>query len=119
MDRWSGTKEVRGNIANEFNARWLRVEEAAEEFWKRMQGEFLEQARKRTKWNTGNAKVKEGDLVMVLDEANDRLRWPIAKVTGVEEDGEGRIQTVHILFRGHQTRRGIRSLAPVPIFDEL
>ena len=112
-------KSVRKNIANDFNARWLKVEEAAEEFWKRMQGEFLERARKRNKWNVGNTEVKEGDLVMVLDEANDRLQWPIARVLGVERDTTGLIQTVKIIFKGNETCRGIRSLAPVTVLDEL
>ena len=110
-------KEVRGNLANEFNSRWLRVEEAATEFWQRMQGEFLEQARKREKWNVGEAEIRVGELVMVLDESNERLRWPLAEVLDVERDKNGRIQTVRIRFRGKETRRGVRSLAPVPIFD--
>ena len=71
------------------------------------------------KWNVGNPEVQEGDLVMVLDEAHDRLRWPIAKVLGIEKDETGRVQTVRVLFRGTETRRGIRSLAPIPIFNEL
>ena len=110
-------KKVRGNLANEFNARWLRIEEAVDEFWQRMQGEFLEQARKREKWNTGEVEIEEGDLVMVLEDPHERLRWPVAEVLGVERDQEGRIQTVKIRFRGTETRRGVRQLAPIPFSD--
>ena len=79
-----------------------------------MHSEYLEQSRKRQKWNSGEPDIKVGDLVMVLDEFNDNLRWPMAEVLGLEEDKEGRVQTVQIRFRGTETRRGIRSLAPVP-----
>ena len=90
--------EARGNLANEFNARWLRVEEAADEFWQRMHNEFLEQARKRDKWNVGDVQIKIGELVMMLDEANERLRWPLAEVLDVVRNRNGRIQTVRALF---------------------
>ena len=107
-------ESVRKSLANEYNYRWHRVEELTEEFWQRMHTEYLEQSRKRQKWNSGEPDIKVGDLVMVLDEFNDSLRWPMAEVLGLEEDQEGRVQTVQIRFRGTETRRGIRSLAPVP-----
>ena len=108
---------VRKDLLNQYNFRWYRVEEAAEEFWQRMNAEFLEQSRKRGKWNTGCPDINPGDLVMVLDAANDALRWPLAKVLELELDKEGRVQTVKILFRGTETRRGVRSLAPVPFTE--
>ena len=55
---------------------------------------------------------------MVKDEFNERLRWPLALVLEVERDSEGRIQTVLIRYKNHETRRGIRSLAPVRSFEE-
>ena len=102
---------------NEYNYKWMKIEDAITQFWQRYRAEFLEQQRKRVKWNKGEVDIQPGTLVMVLDDFNERLRWPLAIVLDVERDSAGLVQTVILKYKGHQTRRGIRSLAPVPLED--
>ena len=62
-----------------------------------------------------------GDLIMVVDrndpEMTKRIKWPVARVESFERDPDGKIQTVTIRYRMNTTRRGIRSLAPLPGVD--
>ena len=97
------------------------IEEALLEFWSRWRSEHLETIKKVTKWTSGDVNLSPGDLVMVVDkddpEMSKRIKWPVARVESCSRDAEGRIQTVTIRYRNNVTRRGIRSLAPLPGVD--
>ena len=116
--RLSIPEDKRPSMRNEFNRRWIFIEEMVTMFWKRMTTEFLESQRKRSKWMKGDIQLEAGAVVILMDEFNERLRWPLAVVLEVQRDSAGKIQTVLVLYKGHETRRGIRSLAPLPTFEE-
>ena len=97
--------------------KWFRIEEALLVFWKRWFSEHLASIKKLPKWTSGEVNLKEGDLVMVVDkdspELKNRIKWPIARVLSVDRDQDGKIQTVNLRYKMHETRRGIRNLAPL------
>ena len=106
---------------NQFSYKWFRIEEALLEFWSRWRSEHLESIKKVTKWTSGDVNLSPGDLVMVVDkddpEMAKRIKWPVARVESFDRDRDGKIQTVTIQYKGNTTRRGIRSLAPLPGVD--
>ena len=106
---------------NQYTYKWFAIEEALLEFWARWNSEHLDTIRKVPRWNSGDVNLSPGDLIMVVDrndpEMTKRIKWPVARVESFERDAEGRIQTVTIKYRSNVTRRGIRSLAPLPGVD--
>ena len=110
-------ENLRDDLVNQYNWKYMRIEEEVSKFWQRMTTEYMEQARQRPKWNKGDVQLEPGTLVMVMDEFKERIRWPLAEVLECERDASGLIQTVKIKYKGNETRRGIRSLAPVPLFN--
>ena len=87
-------------------------------FWDRWMSEHLHEIMKVPKWTSGEADIKPGQLVMVLDkddpERKHRIKWPIARVEQVDRDQDGKIQSCQIKYKKHLTRRGVRNLAPLP-----
>ena len=61
--------------------------------WKRWSEEFLSQLRNRSKWSESKADVKEGQLVLLIEETKARKDWRLARVTSVA-GSDGRIRTV-------------------------
>ena len=106
---------------NQFTFKWFAIEQALLEFWSRWHSEHLDSIRKVPRWNSGDVNLAPGDLVMVVDkndpEMTKRIKWPVARVESFERDSDGKIQTVTIRYRANTTRRGIRSLAPLPGVD--
>ena len=106
---------------NQFTYKWFAIEQALLEFWSRWHSEHLDSIRKEARWNSGDVNLAPGDLVMVVDkndpEMTKRIKWPVARVESFERDSDGKIQTVTIRYRANTTRRGIRSLAPLPGVD--
>ena len=98
--------------------RILLYKEALLEFWKRWHSEHLESIKKVPKWISGDVNLTPGDLIMVIDKDDPdlvkRIKWPIARVESFDRDSDGLIQTVTIQYKNNITRRGIRSLAPLP-----
>ena len=103
---------------NQHTWKWFRIEEALLEFWKRWHSEHLESIKKVPKWISGDVNLTPGDLIMVIDKDDPdlvkRIKWPIARVESFDRDSDGLIQTVTIRYKNNITRRGIRSLAPLP-----
>ena len=111
-------ESIRSKVRNDFNWKWMAVEDQIERYWKQMQTEYREELRKCPKWNTGSGiNLQAGDVVLVLDKmTEDRLSWPKAVVLGTEKDANGVTQTVRIRFKNRETRRSIHKLAPCPGF---
>ena len=69
--------------------RWRRVQYLANQFWIRWRREYLSLLHKRQKWNVPQRDSREGDIVLLLDDALPRNQWPLAQVTKVFPSKDG------------------------------
>ena len=51
---------------------------------------------KRQKWNVPQQDSREGDIVLLLDDALTRNRWPLAQVTKVFPSRDGFVRKVQL-----------------------
>lgn len=82
---------------------WKKSIQIGEHFWKRFVKEVLPQLLNREKWRDPVKELRVGDIVLIIDELNQRCEYPKGKVIQIhpsEKDGIIRKATV-------QTMRGI------------
>ena len=85
--------------------RWQQVQAMADVFWSRWTKEYLPTLQLRKKWQREKRDVKEGDLVMLLENLLPRNRWPLARVLQVFPGSDGFVRTVEVkTARGKYTR---------------
>lgn len=63
-----------------YKRRWRQVQYISEVFWKRWYREYLPLLEERQKWLEKKRNVKEGDVVLIVDERAPRGSWLMGKV---------------------------------------
>lgn len=63
---------------------------------------------KKVKWTEKKANLKEGDMVLVMDEQRIPLRWPVGRVTKVYA---GLVRVVDVYTKGKTYKRPVGKLA--------
>ncbi|XP_076035375.1 uncharacterized protein LOC143021652 [Oratosquilla oratoria] len=76
--------------------KWRQVQYLAKEFWRRWQKEYLPCLQERQKWLKVNRDLKEGDVVLMVENNTPRSHWLLAKVMRVIESKDGLIIQVEI-----------------------
>jgi hypothetical protein len=105
-------------------------------FWDRWSSDYLSRMQQRPKWRTAAENLKEGQLVLLMDENYPPLKWPLARITKVYPGDDGQVRVATIKTRGIYTtvtkgkRKGgqdltfsvldrpITKLVPLPLSDD-
>ena len=96
---------------SKMNRKWRQVEYLADVFWKRWTREYLPLLRQRTKWQDPQRNVKEGDLVLVLEQHLACNQWPVGRVLAVHEGADGLVRSARIRVQGNEVVRPICKLS--------
>lgn len=103
--------EVKENRLN----RWELCSRIKQEFWNRWSSDYLALLQKKVKWTQSKVNLKEGDMVLLMDEQNAPLRWPIARITKTYPGPDGLVRVVDIYTKGKTYRRPVGKLSLMPI----
>ena len=76
--------------------RWKQVQYMAEIFWKRWTSEYIVMLQERQKWTSPRENLKNGDLVLIKDEALPRCSWRIGLVEEAKADQKGFVRSARI-----------------------
>ena len=87
--------------------RWREAHYLANAFWKRWSRDYLTSLQMREKWQRPHASVKEGDLVLLVEEHTPRGQWPLAKVVRSITGRDGRVRACRVRSRGRELTRPI------------
>ena len=68
--------------------RWRRVQHLANEFWSRWRKEYLQGLQARPKWNDATVNLREGDIVMIVDNNTPRNEWSVGRIESVEKSDD-------------------------------
>ncbi|XP_039431214.1 uncharacterized protein LOC120414198 [Culex pipiens pallens] len=93
---------------------WNQIQHALDEFWRRWVREYLPTLSRRSKWFEETRPLREGDLVVVVDEGT-RNRWQRGRVLRTYPGKDGRVRRVDV-----QTAKGIlpsRAVARLALLD--
>lgn len=76
--------------------RWRHVQYLVNEFWSRWIREYLPTLQRRTKWLKSSRNLREGDLVLIIEDCVARSQWPIARVIRAHEGPDGLVRSVEL-----------------------
>ena len=66
---------------------WKRAQSRINAFWKVFRTEYLSLLHSRCKWRKSKEDLKEGDLVLLVDEAAHRNQWKLGRVEKIHQNG--------------------------------
>ena len=90
--------------------RWKQVQYMADIFWKRWTKEYLPTLQIRQKWHKVERNLKENDLVLVLDQTQQRHQWPLGRVVEVYKGRDGLIRSAKVKTMNSEYRRPVSKL---------
>lgn len=93
-------------------SRWQRCAQLKQGFWKRWSSDYLSSLQMRKNDEQENLKI--GDLVLVRDESNPPLLWPISRVLEVYPGSDSKVRVVKIRTAKGVFSRSITKLCPLP-----
>jgi len=87
-------------------------------FWSRWSTEYLQRYHAMYKWNRTAPSLKEGSLVLVVDERYPPSKWPLGRITVTHPGEDGHTRVVSIRTSTSTLQRPIHKLCPLPVTSE-
>nr|CAI5855699.1 unnamed protein product [Callosobruchus analis] len=118
-----GTKNKLSKMYELLTESYEALQQSMQRFWMRWSSDYLHQLQARSKWTTTSSKLKEGDLVLLIDDDTPPLHWK-----------RGRIIQLHAMSQEHASvypdqlvgwpppfgisTRAVQKLAVLPVDNE-
>lgn len=99
--------------------RWELIRQMLESFWTRWSKECLQRYYAIYKWNTSNSSLKEGGLVLVIDERYPPSKWPLGRIIQIHPGKDGLTRVVTIRTQTSIFKRPITKICPLPVTQEI
>lgn len=90
--------------------RWEHIQQMLQHFWERWHREYLHTLINRPKWIKEQRNLKEGDLVIVMEENVAPLKWKLARVQEIFPGRDGLVRMVIIKTNTGTYKRPISKL---------
>ena len=90
--------------------RWRQMQYLANLFWQRWIKEYLPDLQKRQKWFYPERNLKEGDVVLIVDESAPRNSWLMGKVIKTLPDRQGYVRQAQVKTKTSTLLRPISKL---------
>ena len=91
-------------------SKWKHVQHLTNCFWKRWIRQYLPLLQTRHKWQNVRDNVKQGDLVLMLDENCPRSQYPLALVKEVKQSRDGLTRSVRLRCKTKEYVRPITKI---------
>ena len=76
-----------GQMKEELSSAWKRAQSRVNSFWKAWKRDYLSLLHDRKKWRKTKDDLKDGDVVILVDESTSRSEWKLGKVVGAITSG--------------------------------
>jgi hypothetical protein len=95
-------------------SRWKRIQARVQQFWRGWQRDYLQTLQQRGKWRTSSPNLQPGDLVLLLEDNQQPMHWPLARVSHIHPGKDGLVRTVTVITAQGSFKRPIQKLSPLP-----
>lgn len=111
-------EDVRG-IKQNRSTRYQLVQQLYQQFWTRWSREYLAKMQQRTKWyKTFNSPLKVGSLVIMIEDNQPPLHWPMARVLELHPGADNIVRVVSLKINsGSVIKRSVSKLCVLPLQD--
>ncbi|XP_063548490.1 uncharacterized protein LOC134755521 [Cydia strobilella] len=98
-------------------ARWQVIQQAVQHFRKRWNVEYLHQLQPRGKWfhDNNNTPLREGSVVVLIDNTLPPLQWRLARVHQLHPGADGITRVVTVRIGNTLTKRPVVKVCPLPV----
>ena len=93
--------------------RWAQVQFLANQFWRRWMDEYLPNLLERQKWFEPKKNVQVNDVVLLVEDTQQRSKWVMGKVLQTFPDKRGLVRTVLVKTQHNVVKRPISKLCPI------
>ena len=108
-----GGPEVPPTLTNRsdiYRYKWKQIQYLADLFWKRWTKLYLPELQLRSKWYEPQPSLKEGDIVLIMDENTPRNTWPMGKVLETKKGRDDLVRSVKLKTKSTVLTRPIHKL---------
>ena len=95
--------------------RWRRIQEVVRHFWNRWLKEWVPGLNTRKKWVHPQKDLKEGDVVIVMNQNEPRGNWPLGRIVEVFPGSDGHVRVVRLKIGTNTIVRPISKLCPLEL----
>ena len=97
--------------------RWAQVQYLANQFWQRWIKEFLPNLHHRQKWFDVKRNLKVDDIVLLVEDSQQRSKWLMGRVLKTFPDKRGLVRTMLVKTHTNVFKRPIAKLCPILTAD--
>ncbi|XP_067210840.1 uncharacterized protein [Linepithema humile] len=95
-------------------SRWQLLRQMLDSLWVRWSSEYLQRHYSMYKWNQNSTTVKEGSMVLVVDERYPPGKWPLGRITKIFRGPDGLVRVVMVKTCTTELKRPITKLCFLP-----
>lgn len=95
--------------------RWQLLQRTSQEFWKRWTTEYLNRLQQRPKWMDAQPDIKEGNLVVILDEQLPPRQWKLGRVQTIHPGKDNKVRVVTLKTEKGLVERPITKISLLPL----
>lgn len=97
--------------------RWQLLQRFIQSVWKKWSKDYLHQLQQRNKWRFPNRNLREGDMVLILDDNTPPLLWKTGVVIRPHPGADDLVRVVDVRTANGTYRRPIHKLCYLPVTD--
>ena len=83
-------------LGETYRKQWKYVQHITTQFWRQWLRAYLPQLQMRPKWVNTERNLRNGDIVLLMDENTPRGAWPLGLITGVKEGRDGLVRSATV-----------------------
>ena len=90
-----------------------QVSTSVQRFWHRWVAEYLPNLMERSKWRVHQPNMKEGDVVLVVNDTAPRGQWLLGRVTKIHASKDDVVRSVRVKIGDNEYDRPVAKLCPL------
>lgn len=91
------------------------LQQLVQRFWSLWSKDYLNSLQQRSKWQTRQENVKEGILVLLKEDNEPPMRWPLGRIVSVHPGSDNLVRVVSVRTKNGIFKRAITKVVPLPI----
>lgn len=98
-------------------SKWQRVQRYLQTIWKKWSTSYLSDLQNRTKWVTRQNNLAENMMVLLKDDNQPPLRWPLGRIVAIHPGKDGNVRVVEVRTKDGLYTRAVSKICVLPIQD--
>lgn len=103
------------NVSANRLCHYKQLQQVLQRFWALWSRDYLNTLQQRAKWRKSQENIKVGAMVLLKEDNEPPMRWPLGRVEEVYHGRDGRVRVVSVRTRSSVLKRSVQKLCPLPL----